>query len=191
MGRVERRRSWAVGFLLAVGMVGFSALLLWIHGGALARAMATPFLYLGWFVDRLPQVLVWGTLVVLGVLVSRRMGRRQARVRRFHEPSVPSQDGLETLARQIRMSDRSLWSRRRLGARLSRTAVAIRVRREGLEPEVVWRELRSGQWPRDKRLAEVLRPPRRGRLGDAYAHDLEHSLSLLEGWRRGDDLEHG
>ncbi len=191
MGRLERRRPWVVGLLLVVGLIGLAALLLWVQGGAAARVLAMPFLYVGWFVDRLPQVLVWGTLVFLGVLVSRRMGRRRRPVRRLQASSALSEDGLQTLARQIRMSDRSLWARRRLGARLSRTAVAIRVRREGVEPETAWRELRSGHWPGDERLAEVLRPPRRGRLGDAYARDLEYCLSLLEGWRRGEDREQG
>ncbi len=188
---VERRRAWTVGLLLAVGLIGLSALLLWVHGGVVAQVLATPFLYVGWFLDRLPQVLVWGTLMVLGVLVARRMGQRRAHAGFRQRLPLPSRDELAVLAHQIKMSDRSLWARRRLGARLSRTAVAIRVRREGVEPELAWRELRAGHWPADTILAEVLRPPRRGRMRDTYAKDLERSLSLLEGWRRGEDLEQG
>ncbi|MBC7093665.1 hypothetical protein H5T53_06645 [Candidatus Bipolaricaulota bacterium] len=180
--------------MVGTAALALGALFAFPFRGLIAGLVVAPLIRLGWLVDAVPQGLVWLVLVGgVAVLVARMLmpvaGRRPPG--RAPAPSSrPSQ--LAELAQLIRRADASPWARRRLAARLSRTAVALRARREGVPPRQAWQEIRADRWPARPELRAALHPedawrtwfPRRG-----WRHILARAVDALWWYAKGGDVD--
>lgn len=142
-----------------------------------------------WFIDALPQVLVWGVLVVALLYLTTRLGgtgRRTVRTARLE--ATPVRSDLSELTDLVRACEGSPSAQRALGERLGKIAVALRVRREAVAADQVWEELEAGRWPPDPELQAVLRPSRR-LVPLGYRGKLAQAVDKLWLYAQGGELD--
>lgn len=142
-----------------------------------------------WFIDALPQAVVWGVLVLVLLVLTFRLGGRGRRPARAREPAGgPLRSELAELTKLVRACEGSVSAQRALGTRLGRIAVALRVRREALPPDQAWDELEAGRWPPDPELQAVLRPSRR-LVPLGYRDKLAQAVDKLWLYAQGGELD--
>ncbi|MCR4392586.1 MAG: hypothetical protein NUV94_07515 [Candidatus Acetothermia bacterium] len=181
--------------MVGTAALALGALFAFPFRSLIAGLVVAPLIRLWWLVDAVPQGLVWVVLVGgVAVLVARMLmpgaGRRRPPGRAPAPSSRPSQ--LAELVQLIRRADASPWARRRLAARLSRTAVALRARRAGIPPGQAWQEIRADRWPARPELRAALHPedawrtrfPHRG-----WRHVLARAVDALWGYAKGGDVD--
>ena len=187
-----RKIAPALAVLIAAGVLALAL------QGPMAALLTEPLVRLWWFIDSLPQRLMWGALALLGLLVTFLLGRGPRRERPGSELESPprrspSQTQIDHLARLIRLAETSPWAREALGRYLRERAAGLRALREGIDLEEAREEIHQGRWPTDPRLAEVLRPEREGRdrhydYDYDYAAKLVYVLDFLECYAKGEDF---
>ncbi len=155
----------------------------------LAAAFLDGVLRVLWFIDALPQVLVWGVLVAALLYLTSRLG---GKVRRAGRPvrgdTAPIRSELAELADLVRACEGSPSAQRALGERLGKIAVALRLRREALPADQAWDELEAGRWPPDPELRAVLRPSRR-LVPVGYRGKLVQAVDKLWLYAQGGELD--
>jgi len=184
-----RRSRWVVlGSVLVLG--GIAALLAGAGGGAFARALATEAIRVWWYIDAVPDVVLWIVVVVAGlwwVVRPRRPAERQ--VAEGARATRTSVQGVDRLAGNIRAARRSTGAQRLVGERVGRLAVLLRSANEGVPLELAMSEVHEGRWPRDERLVRVLRPARFAGLRRHYLAELETALEVLESMAKGESSD--
>ncbi|MCX7750978.1 MAG: hypothetical protein N2320_05525 [Candidatus Bipolaricaulota bacterium] len=176
-------RPWA----LVPALLGLALLTFLLRD--LAAALLDGVLRVLWFIDALPQALVWGALVLaLLFLTSRLGGKGRRRARPARQEAVPTWSELAELTGLVRDCDRSPAAQRVLAERLGRIAVALRVRREALPAGQAWEELEAGRWPPDPTLRAVLRPGRRP-VPTGYRKQLAQAVDKLWLYAQGGQLD--
>ncbi len=180
---------WAiVALLLGAGVAAFGLRFVvgWVLDGVF---------YLVWFVDALPQALVWfGLLAILFVLTLRLRGAGRRRTRSVVDKSGSEllRSDLAAVVESIRRAESSAQARGELGRRLGQAAVALRVKREAIPARQAWDDLADGLWPPRPDLQAVLCPERgRGWLGPrrGYVHDLARAVDQLWTYAQGGDFD--
>ncbi len=183
---MARHKRWAL--LAAVLLLGgMAALLAGAGGGALGRALAAEAIRVWWYIDAVPDVVLWIVVVLAGlwwVVRPRRPAERQAAAGANTRKS--SGQGVDLLAWHIRAARRSPGAQRLVGERLARLAVLFRSANEGVPLEVGMNDVREGRWPRDERLTRVLRPARSAGFRRSYLDDVRVALEVLERMAEGE-----
>lgn len=144
-----------------------------------------------WFVDALPQVLVWVSLLVVLFALTIRLGKGRQPKELRADPE-PARSDLAQLVHCIRQADLSPHARSVLQKRLGRAAVALRLRREPIPPRQAWDDVTEGRWPADSDLQAVLLPERgRARLVPrrGYTPQLARAVDWLWTYAKGGDLD--
>ncbi len=119
------------------------------------------FLRLLWFLDSLPQALVWFVvLLVLLFLTLRLGGKARPTTGRPEAREEAARSELAELAELVRECETSPYARRVLARRLAQAAVALRAHREPVTARDAWEDLEEGRWPSSPALREVLHPGR-------------------------------
>lgn len=145
--------------------------------------------HLMWFIEALPQALIWFTLLAVLVAVSLRLvpATRQ-RVSGAPPRSEPPRSDLIELADNIRQAEFSPHARWVLRQRLGQAAASVRARRDAFPFRQVWEDIQEGRWPADPDLRAILHPERgRARLVPhrGFAQQLERALDALWSYGRG------
>jgi hypothetical protein len=149
--------------------------------------------YLVWFVDALPQTLVWfGLLAILFVLTLRLDKGRPRKAAAVPPLSEPARSDLARLTECIQQAESSPHARRELQRRLGQTAVTLRVKREAIPPRQAWDDVVEGRWPAHPDVQAVLHPergraklvPRRG-----YVQQLARAVDGLWLYAQGGDFD--
>jgi hypothetical protein len=177
------------GILAVIAAVGLLALSL---RGPVAAVLEEPLLRLLQMVNSIPQQLIWSALAIVGFVFALFLGRgMQQKSPEPIPPRPPSQTQLERLTRLIELAETSSWARDVLGRRLSETAAGLRALREGVHPDQVREEIRTGRWPAHLPVMAVLRPERERNRGHVkpYADQLDTALDAMECYVRGGTLE--
>ena len=184
-GHTANRRTIAVALVAAgAAAYGLRFAVAWILDGIV---------YLIWFVEALPQVLVWFTVLALLIVVTLRLV--PARKRRDFRAALPldgRRSDLLEVADQIRQAEFSPLARWVLRQRLGHAAASLRVKREAILSGQAWDDIEKGRWPAHPDLQAVLRPERgRARLVPhrGFAQQLERALGALWSYARGGDLD--
>ncbi|QAA76743.1 MAG: hypothetical protein BIP78_0977 [Candidatus Bipolaricaulis sibiricus] len=149
--------------------------------------------YVIWFVDALPQALVWSALLVAVFVLSLRLRQGRPRRQSTERPAAaPTPSELARLVACIRAGERSAHARGEIERRLGQVAVALRVKRESVTPRQAWDELTEGRWPTDPDLRAALHLDR-GRPGSrqGYAHQLARAVDKLWRYAEGGSLDRG
>lgn len=121
------------------------------------------FLRFLWFLDSLPQALVWSVLLLVLLFLTLRLGGKGKPSTVAQEPRVKdARSELVELTELIRECEASPHARRVLAQRLAQAAVALRLHREPIVARQAWEELEEGRWPPSPDLREMLRPGRPG-----------------------------
>lgn len=182
----RRRMGGLVAVLAAVGLLALTL------RGPVAAVLEEPLLRLLQLVNYIPQQLIWSALTIMGLVFALYLGRGMRRKSPEPIPArPPSQTQLERLTSLIELAETSSWARDVLGRRLSETAAGLRALREGVHPDQVREEIRTGRWPAHLPVMAVLRPERERNGGhvEPYADQLDTALDALECYVRGGTLE--
>ena len=144
-----------------------------------------------WFVDALPQALVWFALLVVLFALTVRLGKGGQPKELRTDPERTRSD-LAQLVQCIRQADLSPHARWVLQKRIGQAAVALRLRRERIAPRQAWDDVAEGRWPADPDLQAVLLPERgRARLVPrrGYTPQLARAVDWLWTYAKGGDLD--
>jgi len=154
---VPSRWAWWRTALLATTVVGLTTAAL---VGGLARGLLDAVLWLLWFLDALPQILVWGIVCGIGGWLLLTAFLKDASVRSMDRPrACPTRRDLHDLAELIRDARRRPAARRALGRRLTEVAAPLHARCTGTPPKVALNEIHDGLWPPDPAMRAILHPP--------------------------------
>lgn len=119
------------------------------------------FLRVLWFLDSLPQALVWFVVLFVLLVLTLRLGGKVRPAKTGPEPRLErARSELAELAELVRECEASPYARRVLARRLGQAAVALRLHREPIVARQAWQELEEGHWPPSPALREVFHPGR-------------------------------
>lgn len=174
-----------------MGIVAIAAVAWAVH--RVVAALLGVLMRLVWAVDALPQVVVWGAVVVLLGWLTLRLGKRRKRAgAAVYAAPEPTRSDLAELADVIRRSSASSHARAVLRRRLGRTAVALRVRREPIILHQAWEDLDEGRWPRHADLQQVLSREHVGwgwKMRVGYVQHLSRAVEALWRYAQGGSLD--
>lgn len=147
------------------------------------------FLWLLWFLDSLPQALVWSVLLLVLLLLSLRLGGKGKLTPTAREPREgDARSNLVELTELVRECETSPHARRVLAQRLAQAAVALRLHREPIVARQAWDELEEGRWPPSPDVREVLHPGR-VRSPRGYRRKLAQAVDELWTYAQGGKLD--
>ena len=186
--KLKRRFVWWLSLvLLSLALAG-----LFVFGvQGLLVALIRPVLMLFWFIDILPEIVIWAMVVILGAAVALRA--RQALPPHHHTQQesekalVSSKESamVTSIASLVQHAETSSVARDVLGRHLAELAVSLLCRRRCISPPEAWRLMHREQWPTDQRVYGVLFPEQTSHPAGEHLQDLEYAVRFLEHYDRG------
>jgi hypothetical protein len=184
----------AGGVLIAIGLsLAFAFPLRDAFRAAVAEPFISSFYLFRWYLHRISQAVLWGTFVLLGgFLLARsfagafpsRRKEYQGRIRAATEP-VSELDRLATI---IGHTHRRPFARRRMAVELSRLAIRMIAKREGISLKEARTRFESFDWCSDGAIADFFSYRRQYhglRRGRDFSMLLHKTVSFLERYYQG------
>ena len=195
--KLKRRFVWWLSLvLLSLALAGLFAF--GVQG--LLVALIRPVLMLFWFIDVLPEIVVWAVVVILGAVVALRARgalphpHHHTRLETKKAPvSFAENETVASIASLVKRVETSGVARDVLGRHLAELAVSLLCRRRCISPPEAWRLMHREQWPTDQRVYGVLFPEQTSHPAGEHLQDLEYAVRFLEHYDRGgiDDNSRG
>jgi hypothetical protein len=177
---------WLALLLLSLGLAG-----LFVFGlQPLLVALIRPLVILFWFIDVLPEVVVWVVVVILGAVLAMwdrgsLTSRRPQREGEKAPVSSTENKGVDSISNLIQRAQVSSVARNIVGWQLAGVAVTLLCRRRCISPREAWQLMYREKWPMDQRVYGVLFPQQTLYPANEYLQNLGYAVSFLEHYDRG------